>query len=126
LCRRRAAAVEHAITPSNEQSDMFNRHLLAVAGLALAAGTSFAQGTAHEDERNATQEARIRQGEANGSLTPREAAHLQRQQHEIHRAERRAAADGTISPAERARIRRMQDHASQSISDKKHNDRVND
>ena len=104
---------------------MFNRHLLAVAGLALVAGTSFAQGTYHEDERNANQEARIQQGEANGSLTPREAAHLQHQQHEIHRAERHAAADGYVSPAEKARIQRMQNHASQSIADKKHNDRVN-
>ena len=103
---------------------MFNRHLLALASLALVAGTSFAQGTVHEDERNTNQEARIQQGEANGSLTPREAAHLQRQQHEIHRAERRAAADGHVSPAERARIQRMQNHASQSISDKKHNDRT--
>ena len=103
---------------------MFNRHLLIAAGLALATGAGFAQGTAHEDERNANQEARIQQGEANGSLTPREAAHLQQQQHQIHRAERHAAADGHVSPAERARIQRMQNHASQSISDKKNNDHV--
>ena len=103
---------------------MFNRHLLAAASLALVAGSSFAQGTLHEDERNANQEARIQQGEADGSLTPREAAHLQRQQHQIHRAERHAAADGTTSPAERARIQRMQNHASASIARDKHNDRV--
>ena len=104
---------------------MFNRTLLAAAGLALATGASFGQGTYHEDERNANQEARIQQGEANGSLTPREAAHLQRQQHEIHRAERHAAANGDVSPAEKARIQRMQNHASRSISEDKHNDRVN-
>ena len=103
---------------------MFNRHLLIVAGLALATGASFAQGTVHEDERNVNQETRIQQGEATGSLTPREAAHLQQQQHQIHRAERHAAADGHVSPAERARIQRMQNHASQSISDKKNNDHV--
>ena len=103
---------------------MINRHLLAVASLALVAGSSFAQGTLHEDERNANQEARIQQGEASGSLTPREAAHLQRQQHQIHRAERHAAADGYTSPAEKARIQRMQNHASTSISRDKHNDRV--
>ena len=103
---------------------MFNRHLLAAAGLALVAGASFAQGTYHEDTRNANQEARIQQGEANGSLTPREADHLQRQQHQIHRAERHAAADGHVSPAERERIQRLQNHASQSIERKKDNDHV--
>ena len=103
---------------------MFNRHLLVATSLALVAGAGFAQGTPHEDERNAAQEGRIQQGEANGTLTPREADHLQRQQHQIHRAERHAAADGVVTPAERARIQRMQNHASQSIERKKDNDRV--
>ena len=103
---------------------MFDRQLLVVAGMALATGAAFAQGTYHEDQRNANQEARIQQGEAEGTLTPRESAHLQAQQHQIHRAERRAAADGHVSPAERARIQRMQNHASRSIEQKKDNGRV--
>ena len=100
---------------------MFNRHLLVIAGMALAAGSAFAQGTAHEDDRNANQEARIQQGEANGTITPREGAKLQAQQHKIRRAERHAAADGYTSPAERARIQKMQNHASRSIERKEDN-----
>ena len=103
---------------------MFNRHLLVAAGLALAASAGFAQGTYHEDQRNAAQEDRIHQGEANGTITPREGARLQQQQHQIRRAERHAAADGHVSPAERARIQRMQNHASRSIEQKKDNGRV--
>ena len=105
---------------------MFNRPLLVAAGLALAASAGFAQGTYHEDQRNAAQEDRIRQGEANGSITPREADKLQKQQRQIRRAERRAAADGNVSPAERARIQRMQDHASRSIERKEDNGHVSD
>jgi uncharacterized membrane protein YebE (DUF533 family) len=103
---------------------MSHRHLTLLAGLALAAGGALAQGTYHEDERNANQEARIQQGEADGTITPREGAQLQRQQHQIRRAERHAAANGDVSPAERARIQRMQNHASRSIERKEDNAHV--
>ena len=100
---------------------MFNRHLLAVAGMALVTSSAFAQGTYHEDQRNDNQEARIQQGEANGTITPREGAKLQAQQNKIHRAEARAGADGYVSPHERARIQKMQNHASRSIDRKEEN-----
>ena len=100
---------------------MFNRHLLVVAGMALVASSAFAQGTAHEDDRNANQEARIQQGEADGTITPREGAKLQAQQHKIRRAEAHASADGNVSPRERARIQKMQNHASRSIERKEDN-----
>jgi hypothetical protein len=103
---------------------MFNRHLLVVAGLALAAGSAFAQGTYREDQRSAWQEQRIHQGEANGSITPREAAWLQDQQRQIRHAERRAAADGVITRDERLQIRDMQDRADQSIDRLAHNRHV--
>ena len=89
---------------------MFNRPLLAIAGMALASSAAFAQGTYYdppryddqhysdpprldaqrysdpqrhdgysraawrEQQRTAEQEQRIRDGQANGSITPREAA----------------------------------------------------
>jgi TolA-binding protein len=94
---------------------MFNRHLLVVAGMALAAGTAFAQGTYHEEERSFRQEQRIHDGEANGTITRHEAARLQQQQRQIRRAERRASADGFVSRNERVQIRYLQDRADQSI-----------
>ena len=100
---------------------MFNRHLLVVAGMALVASSAFAQGTVHEDQRNDNQEARIQQGEANGTITPREGAKLQAQQRKIRRTEARAGADGYVSPHERARIQKMQNHASRSIERKEDN-----
>ena len=103
---------------------MFTRPLLVAAGLALAAGASFAQGAAHEDERHAAQEQRIQQGEANGTITPREGARLQQQQRQIHRAERGTAADGNVSPAVRTRTERMLNRASRSIERKEDNNRV--
>jgi len=94
---------------------MSNRHLLVIATMALATGAAFAQGTYREDQRDAVLEQRIHDGQANGSITPREAYRLQRQVREIHRAERRAASDGVISRDERRQIRYMQDRADQSI-----------
>ena len=101
---------------------MFNRNLLIAAGLALAAGAAFAQGTYHEDQRDWDQEQRIRQGERNGTLSPYEASHLQRQQRLIRGAERHAAADGKVTPREREHIQHLQDHSSADIArDKRDN-----
>ncbi len=94
---------------------MFNRHLLAAAGMALVAGSAFAQGTTHEEQRSAQQEQRIHDGMANGSITPREAAFLQDQQRDIRHAERRASADGVVSRDERLHIRYLQDRADRAI-----------
>ena len=94
---------------------MFNRHLLIIAGMALATSAAFAQGTYREDQRDAALEQRIHDGQANGSITPREAYRLQQQVREIRRAERRAASDGVVSRDERRQIRYMQDRADHSI-----------
>ena len=101
---------------------MFDRNLLIATGLALAAGATFAQGTYREDERNVQQEQRIQQGETNGTLSPYEASHLQRQQRLVRGAERHAAADGKITPREREHIRHLQEHSSADIArDKRDN-----
>ena len=94
---------------------MFNRHLLVIAGMALASGTAFAQGTYHEEQRSARQEQRIHDGEANGTITRREAMRLQEQQRRIRHAERRASADGVVSRDERHQIRYLQDRVDRSI-----------
>jgi hypothetical protein len=110
---------------------MSNRHLLVIAGMALATSAAFAQGTYHEQprydgdgyahaawreqQRSADQEQRIRDGQANGSITPREAAWLQDQQRQIRHVEWQASRDGVLTRDERQQIRYMQDRADRSI-----------
>ncbi len=94
---------------------MFNRHLLVIAGMALATSAAFAQGTCRENERDAALEQRIHEGQANGSITPREAYRLQQQVRQIRQAERRASEDGVVSRDERRQIRYLQDRADRSI-----------
>jgi len=128
---------------------MSHRHLLVIAGMALATGAAFAQGTYYdpprygdpqrygdqqrygdpqrygngdarvawrEQQRSAEQEQRIRDGQANGSITPREAAYLLDQQREIRHVEWRANHDGVLTPDERRQIRFMQDRADRTIA----------
>jgi len=124
---------------------MFNRPLLVIAGMALATGAAFAQGTYdgqpryddqryseqrysdqqrhdgysraawREQQRTAEQEQRIRDGQASGSITPREAAWLLDQQRQIRHAEWQASRDGVLTRDERQQIRYLQDRADRSI-----------
>jgi Spy/CpxP family protein refolding chaperone len=122
---------------------MFNRHLLIVAGMALATGTAFAQGsyqappryaepqhygdsqrddrdshshaTWREQQRTAEQDQRIRDGQANGSITPREASWLLDQQRQIRHVEWNASRDGVLTRDERHQIRYLQDRVDRSI-----------
>jgi len=110
---------------------MFNRHLLVIAGMALATSAAFAQGTYYEpprhdgngyshatwreQQRTAEQDQRIREGQANGSITPREASWLLDQQRQIRHVEWRASQDGVLTREERRQIRSMQDRVDRSI-----------
>jgi len=122
---------------------MFNRHLLIVASMALATGAAFAQGsyaepsryaapqhygdfrhddrdmrshaTWREQQRTDEQDRRIRDGQADGSITPREASWLLDQQREIRRVEWRASRDGVLTRDERHQIRDLQDRVDRSI-----------
>ncbi|MGN6527838.1 MAG: hypothetical protein ACTHL8_15740 [Burkholderiaceae bacterium] len=97
---------------------------LAVAALALMAGASFAQGTFREDARDSELAARIEQGRASGSLTPREVEHLRREQERIRHVEWRNKRDGVVTRGEREQVRLMQDRLSEDISHEKHNGRA--
>jgi len=109
---------------------MSHRHLLVIAGMALATSAAFAQGTydpdqprhdgySHatwrEQQRSAEQEHRIRDGQANGSITPREAAFLLDQQRQIRHVEWQASRDGVLTRDERHQIRALQDRADRTI-----------
>jgi hypothetical protein len=76
------------------------------------------------NERQDRQQTRIDTGIANGRLTARETATLERQQARIDATEARDRADGgRLTLRERARIEARQDRASANIYRKKHNRR---
>lgn len=81
--------------------------------------------TPNIDQRQANQEARIQQGVNSGSLTPREAARLERGQGRVDRMEGRAKADGVVTDRERARIQHAENRQSREINREKH-DRQHD
>ena len=107
-----------------------NKFTTLAAGVALAVASfgAFAQGavpaTPRIDQREASQQARIDAGVASGQLSRREARRLEREQAQIHAAERQAKADGIVTPRERRQLERMQEQASVNIRAALHDDEV--
>lgn len=95
--------------------------ILAVPLAAFAQNTS----TPRVDQRQANQERRIDQGVQSGSLTPHEAARLERGQEHVQNIEDRAKADGKVTPKERARLQQAENVQSRRIYSEKH-DRQHD
>jgi hypothetical protein len=98
---------------------------LSAATLSLASIASFAQAaptpvTPRVDQRDAHQDARIRNGVASGDLTARETYRLEKEQAAVHRAEANAKADGKVTARERARLHRLQNRASKDIHAQRH------
>lgn len=87
-------------------------------GLLLAGAAS--AGTPAVDARQANQRARINQGVANGTLTPRETVRLRAEQAHIRRDERAAKADGVVTRRERAHLQHELDRSSADIARQKH------
>ena len=79
--------------------------------------------TPHLDRREANQADRIRDGVRDGSLTRGEAARLGAEQRHIRREEARFKADGNVTPRERAHLERDLNRASRDISRARHNRR---
>ena len=77
-------------------------------------------------QRKVNQQDRIANGVKSGQLTPRETAHLERQQKSINREEHnmRRANNGHLTAADRRQLNRRQNRASRNIYAKKHNARV--
>lgn len=98
--------------------------ILKISAAALGLLMSVPSVAAEVDRRANRQQERIAEGIENGSLTPGEAAQLERREAKINREIRRdrAANGGTLTPAERAKINREQNRASRAIYRKKHND----
>ncbi len=110
---------------------MHIKHLfLAASLLALPASAAFAQTTYPERHhiagRKENQQDRIGQGVRSGQLTPRETAHLERQERGIKREERgmRAQDNGHLTAQDRHTLARQQNQESRRIYRDKHNART--
>ncbi len=71
-------------------------------------------------QRNVNQEQRIHNGVANGSLTNREAGHLEGREAHVAHEEARAGADGHVGWREQGRIQRTENRDSGRIYRQKH------
>jgi tellurite resistance protein len=73
------------------------------------------------DKREHREQMRIDQGVRSGELTPKEFNKLENQQARIRVAEARAKADGNVTPKEKAHIEKKLNQASREIYRAKHN-----
>jgi len=110
---------------------IWNLTLATTAMLALFAGSAAAQGTKenwqgknklfHIEQRENEQQKRINQGIENGSLTPNEAARLEKEQAKFERVENRYRESGDrLTMREREKLYRDQNRMSHDIYRQKH------
>jgi hypothetical protein len=76
-------------------------------------------------QRNVNQQTRVEQGVQSGQLTNRETGKLERGQARDNRLQARAARDGHVGAGEQHRIQAAENHQSDRIWRKKHNDATN-
>ena len=81
--------------------------------------------TPNIDQRQQNQQQRIEQGEQSGTLTGKEANHLERAQERVQGMEDKAKADGSVTAQERKRLQRAENVQSRHINRQKH-DRQHD
>ena len=74
-------------------------------------------------QRNANQQQRIANGINNGTLSNKEAGHLEGGQARINRNEANAAANGHVGAGEQAHIQGRENNQSKHIYNKKHNEK---
>ena len=92
------------------------------AATALAAAT-FSHAAPAPAPKPVSQEARITQGEKDGSLTAKEARKLRVEQDKINALERKAASHGGPTRREQRKLDKLKDKADDDITKYKHNDR---
>ncbi|HEV2105362.1 MAG TPA: hypothetical protein VGU27_06485 [Candidatus Eisenbacteria bacterium] len=97
--------------------------IAALAALTATVAAADSDSTPRVERREARQDARIRQGVRSGELTRGEATRLRAGERHIDRMENRAKADGHVTPRERARLNRAQNRESRRIYRLKHNER---
>lgn len=101
---------------------MFLIAALAVSGATMASAND---NTSRVDRRQHRQHVRIRQGVANGRLSPAERMRLRAGQAHVRRVERRAKRDHNVTLRERRHMNHAQNFQSRRIWRLKHNGRWN-
>ena len=101
---------------------LFAAASLAAATLAQAAPNRAQATTPAPAPAAVTQDARIQQGERDGSLTAKEARRLRAEQDKIHALERRAESRGGPTAREQRKLEKLRDKADEDITSYKHND----
>jgi hypothetical protein len=91
-------------------------------GALLLGGVSSVLAQNEINERQRNQQKRIGEGVENGSLTPGETAHLEKQEAAIHHEVKteRQANGGTLTAQERRQVNRQQNREGQRIYKQKH------
>ena len=92
--------------------------LLVPAAASADSGTTW--GTHWLNARQAHQDARTESGVANGSLTTREVARIDRHDQRLDNATDRALSDGDLNPSEFRRLNHAYNHESRFIYRQKH------
>jgi len=96
------------------------RALVSIISVALAFGAAAQTATPNIDQRQASQQARIDNGKATGTLSKREASRMQAGQNKVAGMEAAAKADGKVTRRERAAITKEQNKQSRRIRTQKH------
>jgi hypothetical protein len=97
------------------------RTLMVLTLLTVALVTYSQTAMPRTNTRQHAQRTRIADGRQDGELNNREASALRGEQRHIRRTERRAKADGNVTLRERAMLERKQDRASRHIRKAKSN-----
>lgn len=97
--------------------NVFFAAMLLIFSIAVKAQTQ----TPRADVRQGAQRARIHEGRKDADLTHREASLLNKEQRHIRRTEKRAKADGEVTVREKAKVERKQDRANRHIRRAKNN-----
>ncbi|MCK9990240.1 MAG: hypothetical protein WA112_03255 [Rugosibacter sp.] len=80
--------------------------------------------TPHIDQRQINQQQRIGQGVQSGTLTNREANHLEQAQERIQGMEDKAKGDGSVTSQERKRLQQAETVQSRHIYQQKHDSKT--
>lgn len=114
-------------TTAEKEDKRMKKGIVAAAAMAMTitapvfAGDTFSPGI---EQRQRNQQHRIYNGIQDGSITPGEAARLEREQARIEHQEQRLKADGDFTPRERAYIQKRLDRSSRHIYREKHDRQV--
>lgn len=113
-------------TLTKKDTKMKITKVLLTAALATLIVPAFAQNTATPkvDARQERQEMRIENGVNSGQLTAKETLNLEKREAKIEADKEQAKADGKVTPKERAHLNKELDHSSNKIYRKKHNART--